>query len=600
MVRIETIDLSTRHVEFPDDRVGMVIAQPYLSLSGVEPFQCVPDSRGAQLAAITQTLEISKRADHRAEKTHFTIFPEYSICGVEGINIIQNTISAGNWPNETVVIGGTDALTKAEFVALCQAENTNIGTIGHDFAQIRDYEWVNCKITWVKGRNGTVERWLQPKIAPAWPEMDIAYQQMFQGNTVYTFKGLLKNQVPFRFCSLICFDWIAEVQAKKIWEWVLDDLNREALQAGGLLPLSWFFIIQRNASPSHNTFLSEVSRFFDPRLLPRIIRSQTCLVFSNGAGNSNFGKANTYGQTGLVFLRQNVFQETEGGLTFCKGGPKFRNNSTLLQGYTDVLFREKGPCIHSFAQINPASRAQGPTGRTFAIQNAAVFPFTATTDKRAPSAPVSAVTKWWNDELDTARKLSETYPDLPISGELETNHYRNVTGLRGIDNHAAWKAIKLAAQQSNAENADQFVETEVRALENLINALNILSLGGTAPSINNDNVHATVTLQNQQVDLIAILGHSHEDCWRHCQKSGITAKPRRDLLIVSKDTDNTGLTKRSGSILNPNTRGLGEQRKITEPSAGILHIGYSNLLATIRGGNNLAAVQGAINGQLAA
>jgi hypothetical protein len=33
MVHVETVDLSARGVEFPSDRVGMVIVQPYLSLT---------------------------------------------------------------------------------------------------------------------------------------------------------------------------------------------------------------------------------------------------------------------------------------------------------------------------------------------------------------------------------------------------------------------------------------------------------------------------------------------------------------------------------------------------------------------------------------
>ena len=33
MVHIETVDLSSRNVTLPSDRVGMVIVQPYLSLT---------------------------------------------------------------------------------------------------------------------------------------------------------------------------------------------------------------------------------------------------------------------------------------------------------------------------------------------------------------------------------------------------------------------------------------------------------------------------------------------------------------------------------------------------------------------------------------
>jgi hypothetical protein len=240
MVRIETIDLSSRNVEFPEDRVGMVIAQPFLSLSEVEPYRCTEEAKPAQLAGIKRTLEISLLAHHDSEKTHFTIFPEYSVCGVDGVQIIQNATTAAGWPCETVVIGGTDALTKAEFTGLCGEANSHADTNANDLNRVGANEWVNCKITWVKGRNGTVERWLQPKIAPAWPEENVSYQQMFRGGSIYTFKGKLRNQAPFRFCSLICFDWIALVGNKKVWQWILEDLNREATEAGAQFPLRGF------------------------------------------------------------------------------------------------------------------------------------------------------------------------------------------------------------------------------------------------------------------------------------------------------------------------------------------------------------------------
>jgi hypothetical protein len=34
---------------------------------------------------------------------------------------------------------------------------------------------------WVKDANGSLERWIQPKLHPAWPEMNISHQHMFRG-----------------------------------------------------------------------------------------------------------------------------------------------------------------------------------------------------------------------------------------------------------------------------------------------------------------------------------------------------------------------------------------------------------------------------------
>ena len=110
MVHVETIDLSPRGIVLPSDRVGMVIAQPYLprtSLSAAEPYQWVAQAKPQQLAVLTETLAVARSAQHGVPKTHFTIFPEYSIPGFDGIAAVEAALHAADWPNGTIVIGGT-------------------------------------------------------------------------------------------------------------------------------------------------------------------------------------------------------------------------------------------------------------------------------------------------------------------------------------------------------------------------------------------------------------------------------------------------------------------------------------------------------------
>jgi hypothetical protein len=107
---------------------------------------------------------------------------------------------------------------------------------------------------------------------------------MFPGNSVFTFRGSFDNQTRYRFCSLVCFDWIATVENKKVWQWVLEDLQGRAAQAQAELSLSWLFVVQSNPKPSHDTFPTEVSRFFDQNTVPSVRRDRACLLFANGAG----------------------------------------------------------------------------------------------------------------------------------------------------------------------------------------------------------------------------------------------------------------------------------------------------------------------------
>src|SRR5262249_18633098 len=149
-------------------------------------------------------------------------------------------------------------------------------------------QWVNCAITWVKSANGHLERWIQPKLYPAWEEMNISHQHMFRGSSVYVFKGLLANNAPYRFGTLVCFDWIATIGIQTPAQWILADLQQQA--AGHQLPLSWLFVIQRNKKPSHDTFLNAVSVFFNQTQFPNALRERACLVFANSAGKRAPGR----------------------------------------------------------------------------------------------------------------------------------------------------------------------------------------------------------------------------------------------------------------------------------------------------------------------
>jgi hypothetical protein len=225
MVHIETVDLSSRGVVLPADRVGMVMAQPYLSLTSTEPYRCTEETKRKQLLVLTDTLKVARAAWHGVSRTHFTVFPEYSIPGPDGIALVDTALGATDWPNGTIVIGGTDALSRPEFEALALASGTHLDTNHNALDGIGQHEWINCGVTWVKAANGTIERWLQPKLAPAWPEQKVLYQNMFHGRSVFGFRGPLENGTQYRFSTLVCFDWVATLNSKKAWEWVLEDLN---------------------------------------------------------------------------------------------------------------------------------------------------------------------------------------------------------------------------------------------------------------------------------------------------------------------------------------------------------------------------------------
>ena len=597
-VHVETVDLSSRGVSFPADRVGMVIAQPYVpdeSLTPTEPYQCTEQAKAQRLTVLSKTLEAARQARHGEDKTHFTIFPEYSIPGLDGIAFVEQLLNATEWPVGTVVIGGIDALNHTQYSELLRSEMTHVSAWnGAD--QVTADQWVNCAITWIKGDDGKLERWIQPKVHPAWEEMNISHQQMFQGRSIYLFKGLLNNRVPYRFGTVICFDWIATVGAKKTYQWLLAEVDREAGQYQ--LPLSWLFIIQRNPQPSHRTFLSQVDSFFNQTEYSNALRSGTSLVFCNTAGKATPGHAANFGGSSLVSSHQSGFIKPNCAPTFSGGGPRFRDGSDLLANYKDTFFRERGACIHSFAQINPSSLIAGPAGRSFAIENAHVFPLTDTPEPRAPRAAVPASVKWLHDELDELPSLSKQHPTAQLNQQADESHTRSVDALRTLPSQTVTRAVELATEESKKQNPDEWNRTQADALKHVVHTLDIVGIGFTLATGGANTAHAAVSINNTTIDLLAIRGNSHESCIKHSKQ--FLPHPRRQMLLVSRDSENMHWRRRFGSFLETESRVLDREHKITEPEGGFLHLGYRNLLDVFLQSTSPSGIGEAINTELVA
>ena len=443
MVHVDRVDLTARGIVLPADRVGMVIAQPHLCLTEHDPFRCQPDYKNRQLAAVHVALDVALLKSHGVDKTHFTILPEYSIPGLEGVAQIEARIATPEWPVETIVIGGVDALTKADLAALVGQPRTHMDSVYNALSRMGENEWANCSVTWIKAPDGKIEKWIQPKLSAAWPEENITYNEMFRGNSIFAFKGSLADGTSYRFSTLVCFDWIGAIDNKLPWLWALEDLEAQATASDGDLSLSWFFVIQRNDKPSHPTFLNQVPEFFRATRLPRVRRDRTCLVFANCAGKAAPGPCETFGGTSLIFTQRTTFSEETSRPTVSKGGERFRKN-TLLGNFRDAYFRENGACIHSFIQVNP-DQAGGADARAFAVEHPFVFPIEATlVDARAPSGIVPACVKWVNDQLDGAEALTDAGDAFPLAPEAAPAQTATIAKLRKLDAEATCNTITLS------------------------------------------------------------------------------------------------------------------------------------------------------------
>ena len=72
---IEEIDLN---ITIPVAGLCMAYMQPFVELTGTEPYKWQQDKRNQQLDKISRFLDIAKQFDGNG-KAHFTVLPEYSI-----------------------------------------------------------------------------------------------------------------------------------------------------------------------------------------------------------------------------------------------------------------------------------------------------------------------------------------------------------------------------------------------------------------------------------------------------------------------------------------------------------------------------------------
>jgi hypothetical protein len=595
MLKTNVVDLEALGISLASDRLGVVVGQLCVNVTAHEPYRCKPELVGGQLEAIAATLAVSRACQHGVAKTHFTLFPEYGLPGIAGVDLIDGALLEDAWPTGSIVIAGVHGLAKAEFAELAGRPATHL-CAENAVEKIKDGEWVNCSITWVKHPPGVVERWIQPKLSPAWPEANFDDAAMYRGKSVWVFRGKLDDDTIYRFCTLICYDWVGPATGAKNWNSVFAQLQAELEASGGEeMSVSWFFVIQRNPKPSHSSFLNEVGRFYDQTTVKKIKRDKTGLLFANSAAKPRPGKSESYGGTSLVFSKQTLFKEGGAQPTYSTGGLRYRG-SDLLNGYLDNYFRERGACVQSFAVVNPGSLQAGAAGKQIAIERAFVFPLYGVSDPRVPGNIVSASIKWLNDELDDIHSLADKYPNDALADTMKGTHQSVIAGLRTLPSSQAGHAVALATSETGPKerNADNWDVEERRALVHVINTLDIFALAGEVSHHDGDIGHGVGQIGGVDVDIVAVLGETHEKCLSHTDKKVVPGVQRR-VVVVMRDEDNQAWDPREGKFLRAGPEKLGAELKITDPQSQILHMGYSNLLNMYRQSATAAELEAKLN-----
>jgi len=557
--------------------------QPFIRLHSAteEPFRWSNDAVEVQLAAIHRTLNIA-RDGFGGRSANFTLFPEYAIPGIAGANVINDRISAVEWPNESIIIAGVHGLSKNEYRELCDVLTAHVSQSNlPNF--VPDNYWVNCCVIWVKDREGAVNKWVQPKVRPAWPERNVTCNDMFRGSNVYVFECQYESSgYPCRFVTLICFDWVASVAGATVCHELLTKLND--LWAPTPNPLHWVFVVQHNPGPNHPSFLSSTYQFLtDANTHPFVERDKAIVIHANTAVSPRPARTGVGGFSACVFSPSAQFDCSCCRPTVCMQ-PRSYRESNILERCKDVVFREMGECIHAFTVRVPRFVTPDATDKTYPLPSAHVYPTYETTDPRLCGSSVPAAVKWVSDSLDDIERLSTTaLVGSPLKVRAEAIEPDIVAKMRTSDGHAAYDSVNWAAcsfsygnesrNKSRRLNADLWGSAESDALKHVLHSL--ISLGlAYSMEFGNAFLHCAVQDNDDIVQVVAIRGDTHQDCRLHYDK--FVPKHGADpVLVIARDRDN--LTPKPEEYLRIDE---------TAEERGLVFLDYQTLISICRNAAN--------------
>lgn len=525
----------------------IVMMQPFIQFhstpgsSPKEPFRWSYTAVNEQLNAINHTLDISQ-GSFGGRGANFTLFPEYAVPGVKGVSTINDRISETDWPNESIIIAGVHGISKSEYADLCNmlgavvSESNAPDTVPND-------QWVNCAVIWVKAYGGTIGKWVQPKVRPAWPEMNVPCSDMFRGSTIYVFEGRYEpSDYPCRIVTFICFDWVAAVAGSTVWREFLSQLNEIKTPSD----LDWVFVIQHNTGPNHSSFLNNTYQFLTDTSYAFIHRDKATIIHANTAVSREPVRTGLGGFSACVLSPTAQFECNCRRPTVCTQ-PSSLRGSDILERCKDVVFREMGECIHVFSVRVPRFAGYDATDRTYPLPTAGVYATRDTSDPRLCNGPVPAAVKWINDSLDIMRHLSATMlSGRPLKISAEEIEPFIIAGIRAINGPMSLDQVNWATcSYSNGmvsrdlnrrDNADLWSEPEADALEHLLHSLTAIGLAYSL-EISGAMLHCSIQTDNGFVQVVAIRGDTYQDCRLHYDRLVRQQSPD-PVLIIARDRHN--------------------------------------------------------------
>ena len=575
-------------VVFPRAAIPMVLMQPLVEMAlDRQPYCWLPAKVVPQCDAVHRTLAIAS-----VQRACFTVFPEYSLHGLEGVRVVHQAVCSDSWHANSVVIAGVDGLGRDTYKTVWDLLRPSDPISGSEPQHVSTYQWVNCCVVWVKEASGSVRAFVQPKLTRAWLEQQVRFGAMRTGQGVYVFRGGYEpDSYPCRFLCLICFDWIGEDGGQSALGRVLAGLNARWQEAGTPNPLHWIFVPQCNDKPCHSLFLTATSEFFLSGNHPFVERRDGVVVHANCASPSRRARVGSFGFSSVVFHPDTFDCTGDRPATVCYA-PKRLRQSEILMRCQDVVFREMGPCIHSMRVRVPKYARHDAAGRAPPVDMPSVHPLSPVEDARAPAGPVPASVKWLLDCLDELRSLDDGSAASPLMPAAVTRQQEVIDAWRCLPSDSIESRTLLAScvpdkeeEHKRRSDPDDWATPEEEALATAIHASAIAAVGG-AFSPGEGDLHGSGRARDRLFDLAVVCGRSHAGCLDHFRRNRARL-PRYPVLLVTRDANNNPVCPRTvRSITDAPEPTQGQPASFTNPQSNVRHVGYRQLFDWFIDGNS--------------
>jgi hypothetical protein len=339
-------------------KLGMMIVHPHIAMRMDNAAFSIEESSKENLRqTIRDCLSlITNAGDGKGREVQVVVFPEFAV-PFDLFLEVEGSLRLEGLPKNTVVVAGVEPVSPREFAELLSGSSNPAGS---NSLQYGSATFVNFCVIWIKSADGTVRRYLQPKLKPS--ALEQARQGMYQGEFVLLFQGDLIS-----FAALICFDCIGEAAHMMAAESFLESIG-ELASHGSSINLGLVLVPQCNEYAEHPDFIRFARRVLQGNSKVRV--SDGAVLFANSATDRHGRSRKTFGRSAFYYSGGRWEARGEGGplptipFTFALEHPSRPHYGSLVR----ARLREDGPCVHCLEFLIPSLIGTGAGAPVYPVE----------------------------------------------------------------------------------------------------------------------------------------------------------------------------------------------------------------------------------------